>query len=129
MNNNNNLTKVTYTKTGAIYETYNVEKIRVEISKMYEDFRDNKIKEILSANEELLEKYFPNEGEPKDYFPIMMQNPGFYVEYEIKCNPTFLKEHPLIIKNLNNELGKIQSNIINHWNQGLVEIGFLNNPE
>lgn len=128
MDNNNHLTKVTYTRTGAIYETFNVEPIRKQITKMYEDFRDIKIKEILSADEKLLEKYFPNEGEPNEYFPVTMQNPGFYMEYEIKCNPTDLKAYPLILKNLNNELGKIQSNIINHWNQGLVEIGFLNSP-
>lgn len=127
--NNNNLTKVTYTQTGAIYEIYNVENLRAEISKMYEDFRDNKIREILSSNETLLEKYFPENGNPEEYFPLTMQSPGFYIEYEIKCNPTVLKEYPLILKNLNNELGKIQSNIINHWNQGLVEIGFLNSSE
>lgn len=126
--NNNILTKVTYTKIGAVYESYNVEKLRNEISKMYEEFRDHKIKEILSSNEGLLNKYYPEKNEQEEHFPITMINPGQFLEYEIRYSTKDLESIPQIIKELNNEIGKLQSNIINHWQQGLVDIGFLNTP-
>lgn len=127
--NNNQLTKVTYTRTGAIYETFDVEQIRTEINQMYEDFRDNSIMEILSSDEELSNKYFPKVDSPKEYFPITMKRPGFFFEYEIMFDPSPFNGKTELLNIINSEIGKLQSNIVNRWQQGLVEIGFLNSPE
>ena len=122
----NTLIKVTQTsETNTIYETFDVSELKESISKLFLNFKNTKLKEILKTEPKIYELYYKPNGEEILEFPLTMIHLSAFRDYEVRYSSDLLRNYPTLKHILDKEISNLQTTILQKWHNGLVHIGFL----
>lgn len=126
MDSYNTLIRITYnSESVTTYETFDVKDLRKTISKLFTNFKDTKLIDIIKTEPEIYDLYYPINNQDKKGFPIIYISPGYTKEYEVRYSLETLINYPKLKTKLETEITNIQITMLEKWNQGLHAIGFL----